>query len=272
MSGDEELDDMLALPSDEQEPEQEILVDAAPNSRPMGDAARALLERSRSYPVNRAARRNTPEMLKRILSYAAEMPVGQTVARRAGISYTTLKYWLQKSSEGKSGDGFDVILGDNDENETGDTIRFHLAWDDALSAGVALVERATIQRAMGYEEVLTYRGQVVYKYDEEKLSEARMLGTPEFIPQNYLLDKYGAPVPETVWKMDPDLAMFILKTHKPEKYGNKATVDVNVRGGVLVVPMRAIAPEDLNVIEEQDRKRGRELITFEEGDDGAEDV
>ncbi len=267
MSGDEELDDMLALPSDE--PPEEILVDVAPPSPvSTGTPSKALLERSRSYPVNRAAKKNTPEMLIRLLRYAAEMPVGATVARRAGLSYTTLKYWLQKSSEGAPGDGFDVLMGEADENEADDnTIRFHVAWDSAMTAGVAKVQEAAIRRAMGYDEVLTYRGQVQYRYDPVKLAASRELGIPEFIPENYLLDEFGSPVPESVWKMDPDLAMFILKTHMPEKYGNKASLDVNVRGGVLVVPMRAVAPQDLNIIEEQDRKRGRQLITFEEGDD-----
>lgn len=267
MSGTDTFDDLLGP-----DPDAENLVDEAPVSRPMGAESRALLERSRTYPVNRAATKNTPKMLKRLLSYAAEMPLGTTVARRAGISYTTLRYWLQKSKEGAPGDGFDCELSAADENESGDTLRFHLAWDSAMEVGVGLVEQATIRRAMGYEEVLTYQGRVQYKYDPVKVADSAALGLPEEVPQNYLLDEFGAPVPETVWKMDPDLAMFILKTHKPERYGNKATMDVNVRGGVLVVPMRAIAAADLNVIEEQDRKRGRSVITFDEGNDGADDV
>src|ERR1700692_499254 len=95
---DKELEEMLGPDPVTDEPEN--LVDAAPKkSDPMGEASRALLERSRTYPVNRAAKKNTPEKLLQLLSYAAEMPQGTDAARRAGISYTTLRYWLQKSFE-----------------------------------------------------------------------------------------------------------------------------------------------------------------------------
>ena len=267
-SDDIDLDDLLG-------PEPitdtaENLVDAAvPVSRPMGEASRALLERSRSYPIQRAAKKNTPERLQRALAYVAEMPVGADVARRLGISYTTLKYWLQKSFEGAPGDGFDIKMGDDDENGTDDdTIRFHDAWDVAMLAGVEAVEAATIKRATGYDEVLTYQGKVQYRYDPQKLKDSRDLGLPENVPENYLLDKFGAPVPETVFKMDPDLAMFILKARKASVYGAKASVDVNVKGGVLVVGMRAATSEALNELENKYRKEGRPAVTFEESDDG----
>jgi hypothetical protein len=66
--------------------------------------------------------------------------------------------------------------------------------------------------------------------------------------------------------MDPDLAMFILKSRKPQVYGAKASVDVNVKGGVLVVGMRAATSEALNELEDKYRKEGRPAVTFEEGD------
>lgn len=262
MSGDAELDEMLG-PDPVAEPDENLVEVAVPIKPSL-----ALLERSRSYPVNRAAKKNTPERLGRALSYATEMPVGADVARRLGISYTTLKYWLQKSFEGAPGDGFDIAMGENDENGTDDnTVRFHEAWDIAMEAGVQKVEAATIKRATGYDETLTYRGQVQYKYDPEKLAIARELGLPEFIPENYLVDQYGAPVPETIFKQDPDLAMFILKSRMSKTYGPKASVDVNVKGGVLVVPMRVIAASDLNAIEDRYRKDGRPTVAFEEGDE-----
>jgi hypothetical protein len=270
MSGEDiDLEEMLGP---DPEPVENLVDEAPPLEVPFRDmSGKAVLARSRSYPVQRAARKNTPERLKRALEYVAEVPVGADVARRLGISYTTLKYWLQKSSEGAPGDGFDVTMGDDDENGTDDnTVRFHDAWDIAMMAGVERVEVATIRRATGYDETLTYQGRVQYKYDPAKLAQSRALGLPEETPENYLLDQYGAPVPETVFKMDPDLAMFILKSRKPQIYGNKAQVDVSVRGGVLVVPMRAALPTDLNAAEEKFRREGRPLVTFEEGDD--EDV
>jgi hypothetical protein len=269
MSGeDDDLTDLLGPDPVAELPENLVEV-APPGYRPMGEAGRALLERSRSYPINRAAQKNRPELLLRCLQYANEMPVSADVARRIGRSYTTLKYWLQKSLEGKPGDGFDMVLGEDDENGTEDnTIRFHEAWDIALAAGVQRVEAAVIKRATGYDEVLTYKGQVQYQYDPDKRALSRLLDTPEFIPENYLLDQYGAPVPQTVFKMDPDLAMFILKQRMPTVYGPKSTVDVNVKqSGVLVVGVRAATSEDLNIQENEYRREGRPAVTFQDDDD-----
>lgn len=264
MSGeDKELEDLLGPEPTTDEPEN--LVDA---EVPIDRSGRAVLARSRAYPINRVAKKNTPENLRRALAYVAEMPVGADVARRMGISFTTLKYWLQKSFEGAPGDGFDVVMGEDDENGTEDnTVRFHEAWDVAMMAGVEAVEAATIRRATGYDEILTYQGRVQYKYDPEMLRDARDLGLAEFVPENYLLDKYGAPVPETVYKMDPDLAMFILKSRKPQVYGPKASVDVNIKGGVLVVGVKAATSEALNEIESAYRKEGRPAVTFEDDDE-----
>jgi hypothetical protein len=271
MSGDD-IDDLADLLGPEPDPEEtEVLVDEAPTpkSRPMGEASRGLLKRSRSYPVNRVAKKNTPDRLKRLLSYIAEMPVTSDACTRANISVSTLKYWLQKSKEGKPGDGFDINLGEDDETEDeGNTIRFHLAWDDFMEVGVGLVERSVFQRGTGYEEVLTYQGKVQYKLDPEKVEIALMVDDTidDRNPALWLRDKFGAPVPETVWKMDPDLAMFLLKTRKPQMYGAKSQIDLNVKGGVLVVGMKLDKPEDLNLIEEQYRREGLPPVIFEESD------
>lgn len=264
MSGND-IDDLEDLLGPEPVSDEPDLVEAeVPAQRP----SLGLLQRSRSYPMPSKARKNTPERLNRILRYATEMPVDADVCRRSDISITTLKYWLQKSSEGAPGDGFDIVLGDADETGNEDnSIRFHDAYAAAFTAGVERVEAATMQRASGYLEVLTHQGRVQYRYDPQKQAASRELGIPENVPANYLLDEYGAPVPETVLKMDPDLAMFILKARKPQIYGAKASVDVNVKGGVLVVGMRAATSEALNQIEDKYRKEGRPSVVFEEGDD-----
>jgi hypothetical protein len=272
MSGDDDLDDILGPePSSPDDAPEEILVDA-PQSSPMGKAARGLLERSRTYPVGglsaKRTLKNTPDRLRRLLSYVAEMPVATDAARRAGISFTTLKYWLQKSKEGNVGDGFDVPIGENDEtDDTGSTtVRFHLAWDDCMEEGIGLIERTTHQRATGYSEPLTYQGRVKYRIDPKKYDEYMLMDgvVDENNPDLWLRDTYGAPVPETVMKQDPDLAMFLLKTRKPQVYGNKAQVDVNFKGGVLVVGMQMQKPEDLNVLENQYRTQGLPDVIFEE--------
>lgn len=242
---------------------EEALVDEAPKSRPMGEASRALLERSRSYDVRRAIpKKNTPERLQRLLNAVSENAVANSACLRAGISGSTLKYWLQKSLEGRPGDGFDITLGENDESEAEDnTIRFHEAWDLAMLAGVENVEASVMKRAVGYREVLTYQGRVIYQVDP------RLVALGYEGAEAYLTDKFGAPIPETVEKMDPDLAMFILKARKPQVYGNKSQVDVNVRGGVLVVGAVVKDAADLNKMEEEYRRLGRPAVTFDEGEE-----
>lgn len=292
MSGkdkDQDLSDLLGPEpvSDEalaaytlMKPPDEELVDEVPKSRPMGAASRGLIERSRSYPLGglpvskRGARKNTPERLKQLLNFIADMPITESACKRANIHISTVKYWLQKSLEGRPGDGFDIILSDADETGEGEesnAIRFHNAWDAAMAVGVSAVEQATIRRASGYEEVLTYQGKVQYKIDPKKYAIYDLLGdkVDERNPDLWLRDANGVPVPESVWKMDPDLAMFILKTRKPQMYGSKATLDVNVKGGVLVIPMRAATSEDLNTIEAEYRESEKPLVTFE--DDEPED-
>jgi hypothetical protein len=266
MRGDDiDLDDMLG--PDPVGPEAENLVDEAP---PLDRSGKAVLQRSRSYPMPIRSRKSTPERLGRILKYAMEMPIDADVCRRAEISITTLKYWLQKSFEGAPGDGFDIELGENDENGTEDnTIRFHDAYKAAFDVGVEAVEAIGHLRATGYQEPQVYRGRVQYKLDPKKLSDYIDLGLPvdDRDANLWLRDEAGAPVAETVTKIDPDLLMFILKARKPQLYGAKASVDVNVKGGVLVVGMRAATPEALNEIEGTYRREGRPAVTFEEGDD-----
>jgi hypothetical protein len=277
MSGEDiDLAELLGPP-----PETENLVDEAPKRKraPRGPRltvnrndgpSKALLERSRSYNIRASGetpnrgkpRKNSPERLTRLLNAASENGVANSACLRAGIGATTLKYWLQKSLEGVPGDGFDLILNENDENdESPISIRFHKAWSDALQKGAGRLETSVMKRAMGFREVLTHQGRVIYKQDPGLVA----LGFTGM--DAYLLDEFGAPVPETVEKMDPDLAMYMLEHLMPEKYGKKSSVDVSVRGGVLVVGMRAATSEALNEIEEKYRKEGLPAVTFEEDDD-----
>jgi len=258
MSGDAELDDLLGpAPTVETPPARQ------PKST-SGKASLAVLQRSRSVEIV-PRRKNTPERLRQILKSAADMPVANSICTRANISQTTLKYWLQKSKEGKPGDGFDVVL--DAEGDEPIPIRFHEAFETAIESGLQLVEQAMFRRAIGYREVLTYQGRVMYQYDPVKCALARELGLPEQTPENYLLDDFGAPVPETVLKQDPDLMMFIAERRMKDKYGKQSTMDVNVRGGVLVVGARAATAEALNEMEVDYRREGRPAVTFEEDDE-----
>lgn len=252
----QELDDLLGPEIDEQPPEN--LVDDAPKSRPMGAASREVLARSRNIVI--IPRKNTPERLKSIVQFATEMPVANSICMRANISTTTLKFWLQKSKDGAPGDGFDIVP-DEDSADEDLPIRFHEAFENAVESGLQLVEQAMFRRAIGYREELTYQGRVIYKLDP-RLQALGYEGVDA-----YLLDpRTGAPVPETVFKQDPDLMMFIAERRMKDKYGKNTTVDMNVKGGVLVVGMKAATSVALNDLEDQYRREGRQAVTFDEGD------
>lgn len=223
MADEDDLSDLMG-------PEPE----AAP--LPVLTPGREAFRRSRSLSLK--PRKLSNERMLRVLTAISDMPVAADACMRAGMSVTTLKYWLTKSNDGAPGDGYDVIF---DPEEPEATRRFHEAWNDAMEMGLGRVESATTQRALGYLEPLTFQGRVTYKHDPDLVA---LFGYE--CQQTYMLDAMtGAPVPETVFKQDPDLMMFILKTRKADIYGNKQQIDVNHRGGVLVVAKVASTPQAL---------------------------
>lgn len=250
MADDEDLSDLLGPepeptnppldPGAAETPEPEVEFEELPAQlldfagRVAG--GRAALRRSRAIALK--PRKLSNERMIRVLTAITEMPVAADACMRAGISMTTLSYWKARSIEGVPGDGYDVVFDPDDPTETR---RFHEAWDDAMAMGLGRVERATHQRALGYLEPQVYQGRVIYKHDPELVA---LFGYE--CQQTYLLNpRTGEPVPETVMKQDPDLMMFILKTRMKEVYGAKQEIDVNYRGGVLVVSQVAKTPQAL---------------------------
>jgi hypothetical protein len=221
---------------------------------PRVPGGREALARSRSMAVK--PRKLSNERMIRVLTAISEIPVAGDACMLAGISPTTLNYWRLRSKEGAPGDGYDVTL---DPNDPEDTVRFHVAWDDAMTIGLARVERAGFQRALGYLEPQTFQGRVVYKHDPELVA---LFGYE--CMQTYLLDKVtGAPVPETLLKQDPDMIQFIMKNRLRELYGNVQQIDINHRGGVLVVS--AVAKTSTALLESaQDFKAEAVDAMFEE--------
>ena len=88
--------------------------------------------------------------------------------------------------------------------------------------------------ATGYDEILTDKGRVSYKFDPVLLS----LGHRG--PDAYLKDENGDPVPETVPKCDLKMARWLLERRRPDKYGKDRKMDVRKmdvthKTGVLVI-------------------------------------
>jgi hypothetical protein len=87
-----------------------------------------------------------------------------------------------------------------------------------------------MQRANGYDKIVTYRGRVIYKMDEFLLD----LGYQGH--DAYLRDKNGNPVPHTFRKVDTKAALWVLERKRPEVWGKNRKIDIpHQGGGVLVV-------------------------------------
>ena len=65
----------------------------------------------------------------------------------------------------------------------------------------------------GYHKVLTRRGRVVYKIDQD------LVGLGFQGPDAYLRDENGNPVPETVRKVDTKAMRFILEWYRRDTWG-----------------------------------------------------
>jgi hypothetical protein len=205
----------------------------------------------------------TPKRMQSILESISRLPVVTKACRFANIHPATLQLWLEKSSRGGPGDVFDLVINPDDPPEEQIRKRFHELYDIALETGVDAVDEAAITRATGYEEVLTYQGHVQYKFDPV-LIDLGYTGSDAWAK-----DSRGRPIPETVLKQDTDLIQFILKNRRSKIYGTKAQVDVNVRGGVLVVAAKAATGNDL-VKESQDYLKDVIDVQFDEVDDSVE--
>ena len=165
-------------------------------------------------------RKRSHALLRVVLDSLAGYPVKINAASKAGIHRKTIEYWLKCSAAGR--DGYDVEW-------RGETAKFHEHHESAMCEGFENIKGAAIQRALGYDEVLTYQGRVSYKFDE------LLLGLGFEGAAAYLRDENGNPVPETVRKQDPKMMRFLLKKLRPEVWGEPQKKDVTQNGGVLVV-------------------------------------
>lgn len=178
-------------------------------------------------------RRNSPKCMEGLCRRIQAFPNITHACAFAGITYGTLRYWLERSAKGRVGDGFDLTL---DEV----TKRFHEHWEDSIDAGTQMVEDAFKERALhGYYETLSDKGRVQYQYDKDLLAIG-LVG-----PDAYLLDEDGKPIPERIHHQDPDVMQAVLKAFRRDRYGQHDKLDVTHRGGVMVVTAPALTSKEL---------------------------
>ena len=170
---------------------------------------------------SKAGPKLSPERMRIVLDSLAEYPIKGRAAMKADIFRKTLDYWLKRSAAGD--DQYDVEW-------RGETAKFHQHFEAAMHEADDKIVGALMERAMGYDKIVTYRGRVIYEMDEFLLD----LGYQG--RDAYLRDKNGNPVPQTIRKADTKVALWVLERLRPEVWGKNRKIDVpHQGGGVLVV-------------------------------------
>jgi hypothetical protein len=169
--------------------------------------------------IARSTPKLSPKIMRIVLNSLKKRPILYPAALAAGIHRKTLERWLKRSEAGD--DGYDIKW-------QGITQRFHEHCESAIDEAHQKLEDEYLRRAIeGYEKVLTYRGRVVYKIDEE------LVGLGLQGPDAYLRDENGKPVPETIHKEDKKAQEHVLKERRPDTWGNRPKIDAPREGGVL---------------------------------------
>ena len=162
-----------------------------------------------------------PKIMRIVLNFLRERPILYLAALAAGIHPKTLAYWIRRSEAGD--DGYDIKW-------QGLTQRFHEHCESAIDEAHQNLKDEWLRRAIdGYEKVLTNRGRVVYKIDQE------LVGLGLQGPDAYLRDENGKPVPETVHKEDTKAQLRVLKRHRPDTWGKRPKINAPREGSVLVI-------------------------------------
>jgi hypothetical protein len=169
--------------------------------------------------ISELGRKRSPERMRIFLDSLAEYPALIYATKKAGIHRRTPEYWLKGSEAGH--EGYDVEWRDV-------TMKFHEHYISAMDEGGDQLKAFAFRVATGYDEILTDKGRVSYKFDPVLLS----LGHRG--PDAYLKDENGDPVPETVPRSDPKTARLYLELYHP-KYGKDRKMDVTHKTGVLVI-------------------------------------
>jgi hypothetical protein len=157
----------------------------------------------------------SPKIMRIVLNSLRKYPVLWYAASKAGIHRKTLEYWLKRSAAGDA--GYDLKW-------AGLERRFHEHCESAIAEARQILDDELLQRASGYDKVLTYRGRVMYKINQD------LAGRGFQGPDAYLRDENGNPVPETVRKVDTKAQLSILKRFRRDRW------DTQPKSGVTKKP------------------------------------
>ena len=184
--------------------------------------------------------RHTEENLVLVLDSMVDNPKLTVAARKIGVSPMSIYRWLRLSREGA--ENFPKKI-----NWCGEVGSFHQFWEYAQHAQINDIEQTAKANATGFDEVVTHDGAIQYQIDSTLVGES---DDPEVLEMLFnVRDKFlridGKVQPLTVKRKASDaLVLRMLSSHKPEIYGERSTLNVNMKvGGVL----RLQRPEEMPV-------------------------
>ena len=210
-----------AATSETEGPKTETTPLGAMGSKRSRSGDRQLKKQKLPAGISELGRKRSPERMRLFLDSLAEDAVLIHATNKACIHRKTPEYWLKCSVAGH--DGYDVEW-------RGVTMKFHEHYISAMDEGGDQLKAFAFRVATtGYDEILTYKGRVSYKFDPVLLSLGRRG------PDAYLKDENGNPVPETVPKCDLKMVRWLLERRLPDKYGKRPKTGVAHKTGVLVI-------------------------------------
>jgi hypothetical protein len=220
-----ELPPAKAPTSEAEGPKTETTPLGAMGSKRSRSGGRQLKKQKLPAEISELGRKRSPERMRIFLDSLAEYPALIYATKKAGIHRRTPEYWLKGSAAGH--EGYDLEW-------RGETAKFHEHYISAMDEGGGHLEEVAFRLATGYDEILTYKGRVSYKFDPVLWSLGRRG------PDAYLKDENGNPVPETVPKCDLKMVRWLLERRLPDKYGKDRKMDVRKmdvphKTGVLVI-------------------------------------
>jgi hypothetical protein len=229
--------------------------------------------------------KHTAETLAAICDRLVAHPYLKPAARAVGIDPSTLFAWLEKSRSDPPSLSF--VWSELEAP-------FHQHVAAAMRMSVLLIESRAREMALnGFDEVVTFQGQVQYELDPRYVGvdDATMLklglDKPSVGYHRYRRDAAGQAIPLKVKRKPSDaLVTTVLRAHFRKLYGEHKSVSVG--GGVLVVggaqemaPARAIdhrepkRPEYLEMTpieasEEEEARRGGFMVVGQRAKTSAE--
>ena len=129
--------------------------------------------------ISKAGPKLSPKPMRIVLNSLRKTPILWHAPSKAGIHRRTLEYWIKCSAAGHH--GYDLKW-------HGIEWKFHEHCKSAIDEPHQKLDDDMLQRAFGYDKVLTYRGRVMYKIDQG------LVGLGFQGPDAYLKDENGNPV------------------------------------------------------------------------------